>query len=100
MTTLFVNPRISSRSGRFQDQKRVFARSKKNEIKNKMDNQTKLIKITHIVNPSRFYCYDVNAQGNELMKIKVIEKRLSDLAEKQDKCFNTFYSPQPGDVSK
>lgn len=64
-----------------------------------MDRQNKLIKITHIINPSRFYCRDVDLQDTEVKQIMQIEKRLSDLAEKPRNSMNEFYEPVPGDVS-
>lgn len=45
-----------------------------------MNSEAKLIKITHITDPSRFYCRDVSLEDDEAEQILEIEEKLLEFA--------------------
>lgn len=59
----------------------------------------KLVKITHFINPSRFYCRDMSQQNEELAQIKIIEDSLQDFMISNPGKLNDFFDPKPTDVS-
>lgn len=63
-----------------------------------MDKSSKLIAITHIINPSRFYCRDLSLATKEQEHITKIEKQLEELSEGRTRD-SFFYEPKQGDVS-
>lgn len=68
-----------------------------------MNIQGKQIKITHFINPSRFYYRDVplNAEEykEEYEQIYGIEKQLASMARKQNPEVFKHFDPSQGDVS-
>lgn len=63
-----------------------------------MDRSSKLIAITHIINPSRFFCRDLSLAPEEQVHIAKVEKELEDLSKARTRD-SFFYEPKQGDVS-
>lgn len=61
--------------------------------------QTNLIKITHITNPSRFYCRDLSLAEEEIAQINKIEEKLQQCAKKQTEVLKNYLEHKPNDVS-
>lgn len=64
-----------------------------------MENRDRFIQITHIINPSLFYCRDLSLASEEQAKVKIIEEKLKSLAESVSFEDKYFFEPQEGDVS-
>lgn len=60
----------------------------------------KTVSITHIVNPSLFFCRDLSLADEELKRTEGIEKELAELAKTNARVgINSFYVPKTEDVS-
>lgn len=58
------------------------------------------IKITHITNPSRFYCRDLTKETEELEQIKKVEKKLKEHAKSRIGKLDELLDAQAEDVSR
>lgn len=63
-----------------------------------MENQAKIVAITHVVTPSMFYCHDLSLMTEEAAIVEEVETKLKKLSEKRNKSEN-FYLPKEKDVS-
>lgn len=61
--------------------------------------QPKSIEVTHIVNPSHFYCRDLSSAVEDNPKILNIEEKIKEIST-QPNTLRDFYSPRVNDVSR
>jgi hypothetical protein len=66
-----------------------------------MNNRIEPIKITHIINPSRFYCRYLSSAEDELVQITKIEAKIKEKAKSVNKRLKICAEDlKPGDVRK
>ncbi|CRL00972.1 CLUMA_CG014337, isoform A [Clunio marinus] len=63
-----------------------------------MEKIPRKVEITHIINPSRFYCRDLSLINEEAENTKNIEESLMELAESRDKNMSKYFELNKGEL--